>query len=233
MSSTTDPAVPADLARYLRQLEERVGKLERSNPLQRASAHDGTETRVEVGEFTNPTTGADDFGVIVRNDSGLIVWAVGGDGPLYPAFNFGGFWKSGDFVAVTSASFATQYSISPIGTGMPTLQISFTVSVDAATAGEVRGAITHTGTEYSNTISLPALTNGTAVLSLQLSSLTDVDDGWTGEATTDALESLLVEIQGRRTSGSGNVNVYHPQSAVMYSSEVSAGNVLASSLTAP
>jgi hypothetical protein len=218
-----DIALPPDLARYMRSLESRISLLERSNPLKRASAHDGTVTRVQVGEFTNPTTDDEDFGMVVYNDAGLIVWAVGGDGPLFPAATIGGWQKAGEFVAVTSSSFATQYALTALGLGMPVLRIDFPITVDTATTGEMRVQVTHTGTETSNVVALPALTNGTGKVSLTLSSLTDVEDGWTGEATADALESLIVSIQTRRVTGAGNVNMYHPQSATLFSSETSTG----------
>ena len=216
-----DPALPPDLARHLRALETRIGQLERANPLKRASAHDGTNTRVEAGGFTNPTTGAEDFGLVVRNDEGLIVWAVGGDGPLYPAQTIGGWQRASDFEAVTSGSFATQYSLTAIGMGLPVFRADIAITVDAATTGEVRLQVTHTNTEESNVVSLPALTNGILGVRLTLSSLTDVGNGWTGEATSDALESLIISVQARRLTGAGAVNVYHPQSATLFSSETS------------
>lgn len=81
-----DPTVPADLSRYLAGLEQRVRDLERSSRLQRASAHDGTRVRVEIGTYVHPDTGLDAFGfrlvdaagatVLILDDDGLALGAV-------------------------------------------------------------------------------------------------------------------------------------------------------------
>ena len=216
-----DVALPPDLARYMRGLETRISLLERNNPLKRASAHDGTVTRVQAGEFTNPSSGLEDFGLVVRNDAGRIVFMVGNEGPLFPLPILGGVQKVSDYEAVSSGSFDTQYALSMIATGHPILRIAMAVTVDAATTGEVRLRATHSSTEDSASLALPALTDRTLQVRLNLNSLSGYDDGWSG-GTGDDLDSVVFSIQARRLSGAGNVNIYHPSAVFLSTSDISA-----------
>lgn len=82
-----DPALPPNLAAELVDLRRRISELERRNPLARASAHDGTNTRVEIGNITHPYSNPanqDDFGIIIRDDGGVPVFMVDSGGALIP-----------------------------------------------------------------------------------------------------------------------------------------------------
>jgi hypothetical protein len=67
----------------IRDLKNRIRRLEARNSLQRASAHDGTRTRVNVGEY------GDTFGLRVTDETGAEVFVVSDQGLTKAVLNDG------------------------------------------------------------------------------------------------------------------------------------------------
>ena len=109
--------------------------------------------------------------------------------------------------------------------------MSFPVTCDAATTGEIRVEIIHAGgTEYTNTLSIAASANGRVEMQLDLSVLSGYPSGWAG--AQGVVPELIISTQGRRVTGAANLNVYEPTRASFQSSEINgAGSPLASACT--
>ena len=72
---STDPTRPVTLPGYLGALERRVSEIERSNPIARASWHDGTRTRGGVGVFAHPD-GGEQTGAVFYDTAGDVLLLV-------------------------------------------------------------------------------------------------------------------------------------------------------------
>ena len=72
---STDPTRPVTLPGYLGALERRVSEIERSNPIARASWHDGTRTRGGIGVFAHPD-GGEQTGAVFYDTAGDVLLLV-------------------------------------------------------------------------------------------------------------------------------------------------------------
>jgi len=72
---STDPTRPVTLPGYLGALERRVSEIERSNPIGRASWHDGTRTRGGIGVFAHPD-GGEQTGAVFYDTAGDVLLLV-------------------------------------------------------------------------------------------------------------------------------------------------------------
>lgn len=206
-----DPTLPHDLAAELREMKRRIGELERSNPLQRASTHDGTETRIELGEVTHPYSnpvGEDDFGMIVRSDEGVPVFMVDGGGALIPGTP--GFLQAlgpVNFRSHTSTSWTASWQYRFVGSlgGVfsTSLQITCGSGITAAEAKVVAfdGAIAGVDTDVDSSI-IDLTCNGSAV-----SYTWHFNPGY----DLDPNDVIRFQIQTRITGGSGTLSVTEPR----------------------
>ena len=60
---------------YLQEMNRRLTDRERSNPIARASFHDGTRTRGAIGKFIHPDA-SEDYGAIFYDASGAVLFMV-------------------------------------------------------------------------------------------------------------------------------------------------------------
>ncbi len=72
---SNDPTRPVTLPGYLGALERRVSEIERSNPIARASWHDGTRTRGGIGVFAHPD-GGEQTGAVFYDTAGDVLLLV-------------------------------------------------------------------------------------------------------------------------------------------------------------
>jgi hypothetical protein len=194
----------------IRTLERRVDELTGARPLQHTSMTAGALTVVD------PTTGDAVKAGVVRIDDegskyGLIL--VAGGAIVFEVNSIDGFrqpslpWQSipqkalgaGPFVVTTSATFEALYKA--VGTiTHKAIGMTAIILTDASTTGEVR--IRHGGGTTTGIVACPAGSQVTATFR------------WL-HGQTIGTGPHVFDLQGRRASGAGNVNVYWPEKTEM------------------
>lgn len=224
--TSNDPALPVSLARELRDMKQRLRKLERRNSLQRASSSDPAgQRRVQIGEivhpYSEPTPNLTDFGLIVRNDDGTPVFMVDRGGALIPGLPCqmqNGFSNGASNHSHTSGSWTDAewygYFVGMTGTVITVnLNIRCGAGISAAEA-RLRTNSVNSGDVTSEAIALTA--NGSYV---------EYQWSWDTEATVNPNDVWYFTIETRITGGSGTLDVYQPRFAVLRSAFAIATNV--------
>lgn len=196
-----DPAVPQTLADRLAALERRLASLERSPQLQNSSLTGGTITALNdsgqrVAEFGQLAGGNYGFAVNDALSTQTILLVDDARGVSVPVIEHA--WlKADDFTVVTSGSFTTLFRCHVSVPLAQVYSVTVVVTTAVATTGEVRLNIPGFGT--TNAKSCPAAAQTDAVFA------------WDpGMALGLGSTPFDIEVQARRTSGAGNVNVYTP-----------------------
>ena len=208
-----DPAIPISLERELNAMKNRISELERSNPLQAGAAHDGTETRVEIGEILHPYSNpvdAEDFGVIVRDDAGVPIFLVDSGGLTIPGNQANLFdnteaahthtstsWTDSDwyqfFIGITGEVVSVRQSIT-CGAGI--------------TAAEAKLVVTQTSGNNYESDAIALTCNGSSVLYTW---------HWNHGETLDPNDAWRLGVETRITTGAGTMSLWRPQWATLRS----------------
>lgn len=170
-------------------------------------AHDATtgETVAKLGEvqLTNiaPAGTEVDQGLLVQGATGGdIVLATRTRGLIVPSLQFG--WQAPNtFTAITAASFTTVWQCILSSLPSTAIRVQGTIGCDAGTTGEVRLNIG--GTILSSAVTLPAATFTNYDFKLDM----------VGNGAPLGSGPHTINLQVRRTAGTGNVNVYVPSPA--------------------
>lgn len=125
------------------------------------------------------------------------------DGVVHPVYHLPAY-RANDFVVVTSGTFVTTWQSSMSGCPAPALGFNTVVGCDPSTTGEVRLKITHSG---------GTLTTDTK--SCAANTFTNFDVRW--EHDLPLREAFNIDVEARRTSGAGNVNVYSGKTGFYFS----------------
>lgn len=200
------PTVPADIADALTSLRTAIRRLQQANPLERASITRGLLTvrdtngdpRVEIGLLDE---GGSIFGLRIRDSAGLTRFRVDDDGFQQP-YLAAPVIDTTAFHTVTSSTFVSAgwqgnvESVSHKG-----LYVWVFVTADASTDGEIR---------------IVSLNSGAATVALPISGgeLVHTQARWLhGDPLGTGPQTY--QLQARRTSGTGNINVYSPLTITM------------------
>lgn len=238
-----DPALPADIGAQFRALEERIKVLETA-PRLNASATRGTFTvldasgtkvaeissagirfyssgveqaRLDPNGVTGRSGGVDvavagttAYGAGIRvNDSAnrTHFLATTGAGIVFP-YLATPWLKTNDFTAVTSATFTSPHFSWVELFSSKMFRFTVQVGTDAGTTGDLRVLVA--GTQLGNIWSLSAGTLANHEFVAAHGQILD-SGPW------------VVELQARRTGGTGNVNVYRPSGLVSGASSADGG----------
>lgn len=209
----TDPVLPASLAKEINELKRRIAALERSNPLQQASAHDGNTTRLQVGRISHPFSnpiGADDFGLIVRAEDGTPVFMLDSGGPLIPGQT--GFIQNGDSSGASAHTHSSgawtdaQWPLYFVGLTSQVMTVSLAIrcapGVTTAQARLLTSGI-GSGDKNSNPITLNCTGN-----------YENYQWHWNNGGDLDPNDIWIINIETRVTGGAGDINVYQPRFAI-------------------
>ena len=212
----TDPVLPASLAKEITELKRRIGALERSNPLQRASAHDGTTTRLELGTFSHPYSnpvGLDDFGAVVRNEDGAPVFLVDSGGLTIPGnpVQLQNGDASGSMVHGHSSGSWTDALWNHYFVGMTgeVFSVDLNLQCGAGISSAQARLVTNAANGGDNT-SDPITLNCTG-------SYESYRWHWNPGVTVNPNDVLYFTIETRITGGAGTINVYQPRWSVLRS----------------
>ncbi|MGE0344168.1 MAG: hypothetical protein AB7O86_14010 [Porticoccaceae bacterium] len=194
---TTSP----DLARTIAELERRIRTLETASQLQRSSLTGGTITALNdsgdrVAEFGQLVGGNYGFAVNDALSAQTLLLVDDARGVSVPVIEHA--WlKADDFTVVTSGAFTTLFRCHVSVPLAQVYSVTVVVTTAVATTGEVRLNIPGFGTTNAKTC--PAAAQTDAVFA------------WDpGMALGLGSTPFDIEVQARRTSGAGNVNVYTP-----------------------
>lgn len=206
-------ALPPSLAGTLKDLEDRLAILERTNKLIASSIVGGTLRVLDSVEDPVallgllPTSLYDPVAT-----SGLRVYSAGGSGvaPMLSVNQLNGIafpwfsseWKAPtDSVVVTSGTFATQWTSTTELMFSKEILFRVRLVVDTSTTAEAKVLVTAVdgtgGGQLGNTLSLSAATD--AVREFRIAHGQTLGGG-----------PLMFSLQVRRVTGAGNVTVYHP-----------------------
>jgi hypothetical protein len=206
-------ALPPSMAGTLKDLEDRLSILERTNKLFASAIVGGTLRVLDATESPVVLLGllpTSIFDPILTN--GIRVYSAGGVGvaPIMSINQTNGMsfpWVSGEWKApsngqlVTSGTFATMYTSTTELISSKEILFRVRLAVDAATTGEAKvlgtGVDGSGGGQLGNTLSLSASTD-------------DVREFRFGHGFTLGTGPLMFSLQVRRVSGAGNVTVYQP-----------------------
>lgn len=221
MVETMPPGGPAQFAVWQREMERRLAALEtsRRSPYTKQQGgsyvlapEDGDPAALAIfGEFTDGNDGSRfGFSLYDTNHSTVLAITEDTEGLLFPHLytpwrpsTQGTLAANGEYKVVTSGSFGPVFRTYAELVAHDCLTVDVVVAADASTTGEVK---------------LTSPQGNTATFSIGASSIQTVRYDWlhpwavgwgdSGAGTVD------VAVEARRTSGSGNVNVYWPRTAM-------------------
>jgi hypothetical protein len=189
------------LDQELAEINRRLERLERSPGPVRVSANDTAGVkRIELGEITEPATGTDSFGVIIRNPAGDDVFVVTDDGMVVPAqiakqMNPG----VGQVINGTLNTWYTAWRYYFPNTIAAAIHINGQINGGAGIAAEAR-------LQSLNSAGSTIATSATRTITAD-GSWYNYEWNWLHGVTLDTDEWYVVEYQVRRTSGAGNIDV--------------------------
>jgi hypothetical protein len=186
---------PSTMESQLKELDRRLRGLEGSSQLRNSAIRDGSMQLQDAAGKPIVVLGkqADgSYGIAVSDATGVVLFKADSLGIATPA---PAPMRSEVPVTVTSAAFVNIGTCALEMLATDAVRIRSTVTVDAATAGEIRLANVSAGT-FTNAIALPAGFNGFA------------EFRWLHGLPIGNLGPFYFRLQARRTSGAGNVNVY-------------------------
>lgn len=195
-----DVPKPEDLGSYVADLERRIRLLESAPRLKNASISD--DANVKRAIFGQLDDG--DFGLEIRNETGIAVYQVSSKGQTIPRQQMY-VTRGNDYITVTSGSYVSCWEVMMPYTIADAVQIDVTVSTDAATTANLK-ITCNLGSSTSAIVAVPALTSQ------------NYSYKWAVPGLTAGLANIFFQIQVQRTSGAGNVYVYTPINAFMTSS---------------
>lgn len=202
------PNGPGQFAAWKRDIERRLENIERSRRLDNASftgrmrgTDDAGLDRIYLGDLGNGS-----FGIEVRDDSGVTVFRADEGGMQRPSLNMP-YRRVEDPISVTSSSFVGTWETGIGSITHRAIRWVAVILVDAGTSGEVR---LHEAGGPSTTSVIPVsagatVEDTTAVFSWAVA-------GWT-PGPIDPY--VLMQMQARRTGGSGVIRVYPPDTLRM------------------
>jgi hypothetical protein len=182
--------MPPDIATYLRSLEERLEKLERSPRLTNASISDPSgQTRVLLGRLDED----ENYGLEVFDENGGERFRVDGRGMIDP-YLVGVTFDPTVFKATTSGSFTTLWRVYFPILSHEAIGGYIGWAADAATTGELR-------------IKLGA----NATVAAPLAAGTSGSQGFVWlHGGTLGTGPAYVDVEARRATGAGSINIYTP-----------------------
>lgn len=210
----TDPTVPPSLAAKFRELERRLDALERSPRIPFSSTKGGAfqfldnngQVRLAIGnvELDGSIGGVDAaYGILMYDDNGAVTFMQieGQRGLSYPTQPFPMYVESAAQI-ITSSTFGDVFagrSNRPSGDG---LVMTLPVVTDANCSGEIRLREDFSGVS-TVTATIPANTSG--FLRWRWKHPASV-----GLFDDTATRNLLVKVQARRASGTGQFGLFPP-----------------------
>lgn len=198
----SEPSFPADLLREWRDFDRRLRALESAPRATNTSVDegafnvndaDGSEV-AELGEFDE---GSGIYGVRVRHPAtGVVLLQADTDAGLASPYQPLPAVDPFDFRPITSATFvAVWWNVAEV-ISADAVKVRIGFGADASTPGEVRVVIANAAGATS-AIALPAGTSGF------------VEFNWRHGMTLQA-GPVYFQVEARRVSGAGNVNIYTP-----------------------
>jgi len=200
-----DIVLPPSFAAEINDLKARIASLERAAPkLTSSSVSDAAGVkRLEIGAISNPVTGSDDFGLIVRESGGSEVLVVGNDGLVTPGVN-AQILSPDSIDLIPDTSWGTSWRFYFWGITADAVLLHHQVAAQAdVTSAEMRLQsyslnLDGSGTGVLATSSTRSVTTGGAFNTYQWAWLHGVD--------LDDEKGLLIELQMQVTGSSGSAN---------------------------
>lgn len=211
---SNSPTLPADVAAKLADLERRLDNLERSPRLPFSSTRGGAfvffdengSPRWVMGNVHVTGAGAiqtqEAYAVVGQGDGGATVFALrqGDRGIGLPIINLP-MVRTNNFIVVTSGTFASTHNVTVDFSSWEVINFETALGVDAATTGEIRLRDGITG-QTTNAIQVV----GPAIPIVRFAWLHPAACG-SGDPRGRSV-TLGLNVEARRVSGAGNVNVY-------------------------
>lgn len=211
----TDAFIPSDpnaqFSAWKQDVDERLRMLETSAPLTNSSIRggaltvkdaDGVQTaKVGTGEWTDSDGGTISntiFAINAEGSGGLLFLLDAEHGIVSPVGVLN--WNKGDFVVVTSGTYVNTWQTQFVLTGT-VLRVNLVVAADAATTGDVK-------------LLLNGVTS-TAVHTVAASTALQYQFDWDLDGVVSLMQTNVVQIQARRLTGAGNINVYAPLTSIV------------------
>ena len=221
-----DPAMPPSLAAELRELRDRVSKLERLPRLPFSSMRGGSTQLLDTdgtprwvaGQWTFSAVSDDGGGNSVVGGYGVAEFDPTGallrgnvdgiHGQIFPSVPLVLHQPARQLI--TSASFISAYEGSDQDPVCDVVKVVGAVQTDAGTTAELRLA---SDAHQTATLAVPAGTNAF----YQFTWLHPAEVGL-GDTRTGRENRLFVSLQARRTAGTGNLTLFPPQISELVSS---------------